>query len=254
MDGTSGVTETNGSLRSRAIQVAMELLAREVKSTDVIVVSSRLHADQTAVVLGVLLAGSIVAPIDADIGHQECLAFFESMKPKIIFCDLRVMGQIERALSELGKIESCQLVIFGNTPTEPKSFEHFLKNKADPDFQATTIKNPKERVAFILQTQGTCELPKLVCVSHQYIFEQTRAFLRMLNNPERIISFFPLSTLIQAVIMCLCFESPVTRVLPGTISERNACLMIHDLRIDHAFCTTDFALSISVHPALHVST
>lgn len=225
----------------------------KLTSTDVIVVCSRLHADQTAVVLGTLFAGCIVAPVEYDVSHMECRALFASVNPKMVFCDLRMSGQIERVLAEQRRTEECYEVVFGGGTAEPKSFENFFKSKPDPDFHATKIPKPKENVAFILHTQGTSEEAKLVCVSHQYIFEQTRAFLKILKKPERILSFFPLSNLTQVVMMCLSFEVPVTRILPGTITERNVCMMVHDLRIDHALFCTDFALRICSHPAQHVN-
>lgn len=239
-------------MRSRAIQIATQIIAKNLTSTDVIIVCSRLHADQTAAVLGILFAGCIVAPIEYDVSHDECLTIFASVKPKLVFCDLRVSGQIERVLSEQRRTESCKVVVFGNNATDAKSLGIFLKNKEDPHFRATNIPKPRENIAFILQTQGTNEEPKFVCVSHQYMFEQTRAFLRILTKPERILSFFPLSNLTQAVAMCFCFEVPVTRILPGSITERNICMVVHDLKIDHALFSTDFALSVCSHPAQQV--
>lgn len=134
VNALTGFVETNGSVRASAIQVATELRAKKIKTTDIIVVCSRQHSEQTVAVLGILFAGAIVAPIDPDVAHDECFIFLETMVPKVIFCDNRVVGQMARVLAELGRTKSCQIVIFGST--DPKScFKNFLKSPVDSNFR-----------------------------------------------------------------------------------------------------------------------
>lgn len=134
VNALTGFVETNGSVRSSAIQVATELRMKKIKTTDIIVVCSKQHPEQTVAVLGILFAGAIVAPIDPDVGHEECLIFFATMTPKVVFCDNRVLGQISRVLAEQGRTKHCQVVIFGSS--DPKScFKNFLKSPFDRDFQ-----------------------------------------------------------------------------------------------------------------------
>lgn len=89
--------------------MAAELISQGVKTTDIIVVCSRQHSEQTVVVLGILMVASIVAPIDPDVSHDECFYCIQKMKPKMVFCDVRVMGQIELVLTELNLSKSCQV-------------------------------------------------------------------------------------------------------------------------------------------------
>lgn len=51
--------------------------------------------------------------------------------------------------------------------------------------------------------------------------------------------------------MCTSFEAPIIRILPGDFTEKMFCNHIHDLRIDHAFLTAEYAKRICGHPALH---
>lgn len=229
----------------------MVLRKKGIKTTDIIMVCCQQHAEQTVVVLGILFAGAVIAPINHDISHEECMTFLTAFKPKIIFCDLRTVGQFERVQSELGRAKSGELVVFGSTDAA-SSFNNFLAHKPDSDFEATKIPNPKETVAFVVHTQGTSGVPKLVCTSHYSIFKQTQQYFGFLSNMKRMMSFFPLSNIIQAVLVCACFEAPVVRILPGEFSERSVCNAFHDLRIDHAFLTVDLAVKISNHPALQV--
>lgn len=147
------------------------------------------------------------------------------------------------------------MVVFGTARGNKKSFENFLKLEADPNFQATTITNPKETVAFILHTQGTSGLPKMVCVSHSSIIVQVRSFQKITSgNIEKILTYLPLSHFAKAVVMCFCFEGGATRVLASSFVERPACLLIHDLRIDHVFLGLEQLTRLCNHPALHVRT
>lgn len=132
----TGFVETNGSVRSSAIQVAMELRSKKIKTTDIIVVCSKQHPEQTVVVLGILFAGAIVAPIDPDIGHEECYIFFETMLPKVIFCDNRAVGQITRVLAEQGRTKLCQIVVFGSSEAK-NSFKTFLSYPPDSNFEVS---------------------------------------------------------------------------------------------------------------------
>lgn len=105
-------------------------------------------------------------------------------------------------------------------------------------------------MAFILQTQGTLSFPKMVCLSHLYIYKQTNNLFRICNNLKTTISYFSLNSVIQAIIMCVSFEAPVVRILPGDFLEKFFCSHVHDLRIGHAFLSAEYAKKICNHPAL----
>lgn len=138
VNAVTGFVETNGGVRSSAIQVATELRAKKIKTTDIIVVCSKQHPEQTVAVLGILFVGAIVAPIDPDVGHDECFVFLEAMVPKVIFCENRAVGQISRVLAEQGRAKSCQIVVIGCS--DPKSsFKNFFKCQPDPNFQVKNV-------------------------------------------------------------------------------------------------------------------
>lgn len=129
-----------------------------------------------------------------------------------------------------------------------------LGNEKVPDgwwrFQPTKIMNPARSVAFILQTQGTQDFPKMVCVSHLAIYRQIQNMFRICSNVKTTISYITLTSIRQTTLVCLSFEAPIVRVLPGEFTEKIFCSNVHDLRIDHAFLTAEYAKMISVHPAM----
>lgn len=82
------------------------------------------------------------------------------------------------------------------------------------------------------------------------MYKQTQHIFRVCNNLKTIISYFSLTSVIQAVIMCASFEAQVVRILSGDFTEKAFCSHVHDLRIDHAFLTAEYAKRICDHPAV----
>ncbi|RZC40024.1 4-coumarate--CoA ligase 1-like, partial [Asbolus verrucosus] len=249
IDTVTGVTETNGSVRSRAIQIAIEMRNQGIVENDIILVCSRCHADQTIVVLASFLIGAIVAPLDPNLHHKECIGLVKQLKPKICFCDLRTLKQIERVIMETGL--NSKMVHFGDQQQYAISFRKLLMSKQHSDhFDPINIEQPRKRIAFILPTQGVTGPPKLVCLSHHFIYTQTLIFHQVMSSPEKLLSFYSLSWIMQVILMCLCFEVQIVRVLTGTFQERTTCKTIQDLKIDHVFLNTDLAIQLVEHVAV----
>ncbi|KAF2884760.1 hypothetical protein ILUMI_21414 [Ignelater luminosus] len=246
VDAVSGLTETNGSVRLRSIQVAMEMLARGIHENDIILISSRTSSDQTVAVLATLLIGAIVAPLDSEVDFKT---FVLTLKPKMAFCDVRTSGQLEVIIRDSPESFSCTIVVFGEH-FDRLGFEKFQIQKPDPDFKAVTIKDPRRRIAFIVASQSTSGFPRLVCISHHAMRIQVSYYAsKLLKGFEKVLSFFPLSWITQVALTCFCYESAIIKIIPGIFSERAACKLIHDLRIDLALLGSDFATKIVRHPS-----
>lgn len=222
-----------------------------IVENDIIVICSRCHADQTIAILACLLIGAILAPIDSELHHKECVDIVVQLKPKLCFCDLRALKRMERILTETGI--TSKLIHFGDQQQYAIAFRKLLTSRQHLEtFKPVIIEQPRKRVAFILATQGTTQPARLVCLSHHFIFSQISVFLQAMASPEKIISYYPLSWILQVILVCLCFEVPVVRVLSGAFVERTACKLIHDLKIDCAFLNTELALQLAEHVAVKV--
>ncbi|KAJ8971160.1 hypothetical protein NQ314_000847 [Rhamnusium bicolor] len=251
VDTGTGITETKGSVRGRGIQLALEMKRRGIVETDIVLISSRNHADQTIVVLATLFLGAIVAPLDPEFSYKECLEIVKKLKPKMCFCDTRTISQMERIFLNLNF--TSDMVHFGTENGGSIPFSKLFIHKEEDYFQPVFIENPRLSVAFILPTQGTCCDPKLICLSHHNIFVQTMIFLDIFNYPEKSLIFFPLSWILQTVLTCVSFEAQITRILPATFTERSVCKIIHDFAIGHAIFGTDYAIRIIGNVALKVT-
>lgn len=131
-------------------------------------------------------------------------------------------------------------------------FAKLFNHKEDEVFRPTFIEDTRNNVAFILPTQGTTGKPKLICLSHDNIYLQCSVFEEILEFPNRIISFFPLSWVLQTILTCVCLESSTTLIIPGSFTAKFACKIIHDFEIGYAILGTDYAMKLAESVAVKV--
>ncbi|XP_076263003.1 uncharacterized protein LOC143197994 [Rhynchophorus ferrugineus] len=240
VDTINNVTETRGSVKIRAVQLAVEMKQRVVNPNDIVLIMSKTHANQTVAVLATLFLGAIVAAISPDTPLKDCLEIIKKLRPKMCFCDTRIVSQIERILDTISY--GCEIVNFGSEVAGTTQFCKLISFKQEPEFKPIYIENPNKEVAFILSTLGTTGDPKLVCLSHHNIYTQCIKFVEIFENASKIISFFPLSWITQTVILCFSINFGITVIMASNFNERTACKMIHDFLIDVAIFGTELAM------------
>ncbi|CAG9771783.1 unnamed protein product [Ceutorhynchus assimilis] len=249
VDTINNITETRGSVKTRAVRLAIEMTERGVAKNDIILISSKTHAHQTIVLVAALFLGAIVCPISPESPSKECRELVKKLKPKMAFCDGRTVSQIDKVLTTLEI--TCEIVCFGNEMLGVTQFCKLFPLKEEPDFQPIFIDNPHKEVAFIVPTQGTCADPKLVCLSHHNIYFQCLHFMEICGDPTKVVSFFPLSWLTQTILACSSLEFGMTTIMATSFNERSACKMIHDFRIDCAILGTELALRLCGNVAVN---
>ncbi|KAH1004200.1 hypothetical protein HUJ04_003989 [Dendroctonus ponderosae] len=248
VDTINNITETKRAVKTRSVRLAIEMQARGVGKNDIILINSKTHAHQTIVLVATLFLGAIVCPINPDSPFKECLELVKKAKPKMCFCDSRTVSQMDRILLSLNI--TSEVVSFGDEVSATTKFVKLFPFKEDTNFKPFFVENPSKEVAFIVPTQGTCDEPKLVCLSHHNIYLQCLNFMEMLENPSKVISFFPLSWITQTIIACSSLEFGVTRIMAPSFNERTACKMIHDFVIDVAVLGSVLALRLTGNVAV----
>lgn len=249
VDIVNNITKTRGSVRIRGIRLALVLREKGITLDDIVVICCSNQADQTIVVLATLFLGAIVAPLDPFFDFKDACQLVKKLKPKLIFTDTRTSSQIERILITLNL--NVPLINLGRSASSSNLVT--LGSMEDNNFKPVFIEDPRMSVAFIMPTQGTTGPPKLVCLSHHNIFIETLIVIDIFDNPDKVLSFFPISLLFQTILVCVTFESTTTIFYPGTFSERNACKFISDYQISHATFGTDYAIKVVHSFALKVS-
>lgn len=239
LDTTSGEMESNGTVLNRSIQLAESLTKRGVKEGDIVVISSRSHSDETIVILACLFIGAILAPIDMDAVYNDWIALIGKLRPKIGFCDLRAVSQLDRSLILFGL--SGEIVVFGDLNIGNKTlFSTMFLDPPNQQFTPVDIADPSNQIAFILPTQGTAGPMKLVCLSHLNVLVRTMLLIEVMGRPQRLLSYYTLPYGMQCMVICASFESNITRFMPGAFNERNCCKIIHDLHIDLMILNTQY--------------
>lgn len=231
--------------------IALKLTEMQIGKNDIILIMSRCHSEQTIVVLASLLIGAIVAPIDPDVSQFKCKEIIAKLKPKICFCDIRSVSQIESALNELNL--NSKIVNFGQSHNSSVQFLKLFTFNEDDDFQPTFVPDPQKSTAFIVATQGTTDFPKLVSLSHNNILLQTFLFLNIIETPEKVLSYCPLSWILEIIVMCASFEAFIIRIIPSSFQERTACKLIQDLQIDFLLLGTNLTLQLIENVAIKVN-
>ncbi|KAI4471446.1 long-chain-fatty-acid--coa ligase [Holotrichia oblita] len=242
VDALTGVTETKGSVRSRAIKVAIELRNRGVQQNQVVVISSKTHLDQTVAVLASLFVGAAVAPLHTDLPYDDTKRLMGILQPKVAFCGQRSARLYQRVFKE--KSIKCLIFRFGGDGKDFLEFAKCLDNKEDSNFVPTEIKEPKKTTAFIVATHGTEHDPQLVAISHYGILMRYIPMISMCTKAEKLLTFFPLSWMTQVLVCCMCFENQSKIIYAGQFTERSACKFIHDLRVEFVFLDGAFATKI----------
>lgn len=250
VDAITGITETKGSVRLRAIKVAIELRNRGIQQNQIVVISCKTHLDQTVALLGCLFAGAIVAPLHADLPYDDTKRIMSILQPKMAFCGQRSARLYQRVFKE--KNIKCLICRFGGDGKDFFEFEKCLDNRDDPNFVPAEIKELKRTAAFIITTHGTERDPKLVALSHYAILMRYVPLLKMCRQTEKLLTFFPLSYVTQVLVSCMCFDTQAKIIQAGQFTERGACKFIHDLRIEFVFLDGNFATKIVKNAPIQV--
>ncbi|KAF9411677.1 hypothetical protein HW555_009594 [Spodoptera exigua] len=162
IDGSTGESETSGSVLERSVRFAMSLRKLGIKRGEVMVLLAPNHLDITIALYAALYLGIVLPIFSADL--QPLLAI---SKPSVIMCQSDAASKAQLATMNLNlnphiitfdKGDFCNYIDF---------MEMYKDDTPIEDFKCADF-DPEQTVAFVVNTSGTTGLPKAIAHSHKY--------------------------------------------------------------------------------------
>ncbi|KPI98876.1 PREDICTED: luciferin 4-monooxygenase-like isoform X2 [Papilio xuthus] len=169
IDGSTGESETNGSVLKRSIQCAIALTNLGLKREDIIVIMAPNHIHLTIPFYASLYIGVGTSAVDRTLGPIELKECFEVSRPKVIFCQNEKVTDVQLALDKLD--HNAHIITFDNGDYL-LNYEEFLRKYGDDtsvDHFRPSDFDPEKTTALLIATSGTTGLPKSATVTHKNI-------------------------------------------------------------------------------------
>lgn len=246
VEAQSGITETKGALRERAIIIANSMMTKGIRTGDKVIICSKCHLDMTATLIACLLCGVVILPLNSDMTIEELQLILSRVPAKMVFCDLRTITQLDKCLKKLA--QSATFVLYGNEKrADTTLFRTFENSKIDQQQEETSIENKtmEEKPCVIFPSEGTTGSIQLCEVTEHALWVRANVWSNcFLQDTGKLLSYMPINSWMQITSICSIFETNITRILPGAFHSRNCCKLIHDLQIDTILLSRDHALEL----------
>ncbi|XP_067000159.2 luciferin 4-monooxygenase [Anabrus simplex] len=241
----SNETYTFADIHARAVSVAEELEAHGVKLGDVIVVILTVSSDYAPLLVGTLLLGATLAPLNPAFDKGDLKALLTIYQPKLIFCGANSAAAVEEIIPHLDSRP--KLIQF-----QSGTWDNFLHRRSNPDYRPADIPDFLNREALIMCSSGTTGLPKGVMLSHGSCLAQ------MITSLDPCLQFsliddtvlqlppvFWISGFLMQTLSLACGSKLV--VLP-TFTGEKVLKTVHDYKITMMFVSPALAALLASTP------
>ncbi|XP_013145278.1 PREDICTED: luciferin 4-monooxygenase-like [Papilio polytes] len=169
IDGSTGESETNGSVLKRSVQCAIALKNLGLKRGDIVVMMAPNHIHLTIPFYAALYIGVGTSAVDRTLGPLELKDSFEVSRPKVIFCQSEKATDVQLALNKLDHNAHIITIDKGDYLFD---YDEFLRKYGDDsavdDYKPSDF-DPENTIALLVATSGTTGLPKSATVNHKNI-------------------------------------------------------------------------------------
>ncbi len=169
---------TYGELLSSSKTVASYLVKTGIKKGDRIAIISENRPEWCIAYMGIMLAGAIAVPIDAQLTSEAVRIFLTDSETKIVFCSSKTTPVTTEG-SGIKKIDV--------DSTDFKEILGFNQTAQFPDACP-------EDIASIIYTSGTTGIPKGVMLTHKNFCSDAEAIIKagVITRKDNVLSLLPL--------------------------------------------------------------
>lgn len=122
---------TNDYLRIKTIQIAQNLRLLGFKKGDIITVIAKNSHHLAPIIFGALCIGCPVNTLDSSFNKNELLHMFNTVKPKLVFCDTNIYDLALHILNELEN--NCSIYTIGRRCGTSQCVQDLFMNKLNPN-------------------------------------------------------------------------------------------------------------------------
>ncbi|KPJ11571.1 Luciferin 4-monooxygenase [Papilio machaon] len=199
IDGSTGESETNGSVLKRSIQCAIALKNLGLKRDDIIVIMAPNHIHITIPFYASLYIGVGTSALDQTLGPNELKECFKVSRPKVIFCQSEKVTDAQLALNKLD--HNAHIITFDKGDYH-FNYEEFLRKYGDDsavdEYKPSTF-DPETTIALLVATSGTTGLPKSAAVTHKNL---------AITNPY---TWLPTFTIMSPTLMTTLLKNGIAK-------------------------------------------
>jgi long-chain acyl-CoA synthetase len=213
---------SSGQLSSLVQSMALDLIRREVKKGDrVVIYTDRYSVGWLAADMAIMAAGAISVPLHYPVKGNELITILQRIEPTIIIHTASIDLPVQSHAAALLTIQD--LISLTELPNETD-----LKKLVD--IRSAIL---PDDIATIVHTSGSSGEPRAVCLSHKNVVSNVMAVLSIVPfiPGTKVLSFLPLSHIFERIV-CYVYLACGANIY-FLESYRNALWALKDVRPEY---------------------